>query len=182
MLVNRERKFGFIHIPKTGGVSIIRNILEPLGVERTGSKPNHHPYRPELFEPDWFVFAFVRNPYTRAVSMYRHQAMKNKRGMTENGFADWLVRMQFEMIDSGIPVTQAEEVGPQVTLYRYEQFDEGVEQVCQRLGVGRPRMQLNTAMHYYGEYDWRALVTGSDIELINQVYRRDFEAFGYKME
>jgi Sulfotransferase family len=181
MYVNPEKQFAFIHIPKTGGVSIVKNILEPLGVDRVGGFPRHHAYRPDLFEPDWFVFAFVRNPYTRAVSLYRHQTFKNKKGRTDNGVGAFLTGLIEEYAETGRPMVQAKFVGPLVDIYRFEDFDNEVAKICKRLGVKKPFLPKDPRNNYYGEYKWRMFVNDDDISVINEIFREDFETFGYKM-
>lgn len=84
MVYSREKKLLFLHVPKTGGSSILLTLRRRLGVvleeaicttdtplgppccslvdfEASGIRPEEH-----------FSFAFVRDPYSRAVSLYHH--------------------------------------------------------------------------------------------------------------
>ena len=64
------RDFLFIHIPKTGGVSV-HKTLEPYSY--IGSDGEHSPIMAGKFAPyvgKYFSFCFVRNPWDRFVSAY----------------------------------------------------------------------------------------------------------------
>ena len=101
MIYSKEKKFLFIHIPKTAGTSI-RSVLEPYGgkpgmanyiARRLEKSPDlcfaagltnkrtfdgHTTYKkvskliPKVELSSLFVFAFVRNPYDRLYSFYLH--------------------------------------------------------------------------------------------------------------
>lgn len=70
---NEHRKFAFIHIQKTGGVSIDK-LLRAAVPDITFHRPRHMGARRAREEiEDWdgyYSFAFVRNPWDRLVSWY----------------------------------------------------------------------------------------------------------------
>jgi hypothetical protein len=89
MIINEKLGFIYIHIPKTGGNSILRPLFEsdcPEGnvvyndmlVEDNGI--SMYPWnfnhghgaieRNTIVDSDYFSFAFVRNPWDRLVSLY----------------------------------------------------------------------------------------------------------------
>ncbi len=93
MLVSQSNNFVFVHIQKTGGVSI-SEILKAETPDATSLRPRHMiaSQGTEMLD-DWderFKFAFVRNPWSRLVSWY---------SMTLN------VR---RALDSGHPLKQAQ--------------------------------------------------------------------------
>lgn len=61
-----NKTIGFIHIPKTGGQSVQRALK--MGLRRHLPVTNDLRWN-ELFSVD-YAFAFVRNPYTRAESLF----------------------------------------------------------------------------------------------------------------
>ena len=75
MNISHKHKYIFVHIPKTGGISI-RRALEKS--DATLSKYTHQSIRtiqptltPEQFT-SYYKFGFVRNPWDRLYSMYRY--------------------------------------------------------------------------------------------------------------
>jgi len=112
MVVNDIRKVIFIHIPKTGGVSVERSIHKALGGEE------RIPYGQLIFQPpkreemipalglhstlrdyrryfgqginDFYIFSIVRNPWRRMVSHYEYlvSPMFNRR-VHENSKLDF---------------------------------------------------------------------------------------------
>lgn len=67
--VNHDQKWGYIHIPKTAGTTI-SNILSYTGnVE--GLEHSHSAIN--KFPSNYFIFTFVRNPFTRYLSMFFHE-------------------------------------------------------------------------------------------------------------
>ena len=96
MIISHKNKFIFVHVPKTGGTSIAHALYPFLDLSQDvilGGHPNHESeddeekrkngelykhssateIREEVGEEIWrsyYVFACVRNPYSRMVSLY----------------------------------------------------------------------------------------------------------------
>ena len=76
MLISDSRKVLFVHVPKTGGVSVEETVKEacpdarkarvPIGRHATLGKIIKH--EPQVI--DYWTFGFVRNPWARMVSWY----------------------------------------------------------------------------------------------------------------
>ena len=62
-----------IHIPKTGGTSISSVLQEIEGTERITM---HDSIRALPDSPNYFIFTFVRNPFTRLQSAFQHGVRK----------------------------------------------------------------------------------------------------------
>jgi hypothetical protein len=114
-----EKKFIFIHVPKTGGVAMldylnrvsdiekVQDLKDKRGDVRTGWDDNHYYYSttmqtleavyPNIDFADYSVFGVVRNPFDRMVSMYLHRLRKPKYNTDEDnkvlrkGFEYWLL-------------------------------------------------------------------------------------------
>ena len=72
MLVSHSRKLIFVHIQKTGGMTVTR-ILRKNVSDVSRLRPKHEFAVRAMEEPEWneyFKFAFVRNPWDRLVSWY----------------------------------------------------------------------------------------------------------------
>ena len=73
--VNFEHKWGFMHIPKTGGTTL-GYILKDI--KNTFVIPGKFHSQTKDFPKNYFLFTFVRNPYTRYLSLYLDE-VKDKR-------------------------------------------------------------------------------------------------------
>lgn len=90
MIINHDKKFVFIHIPKCGGNSVLRplfntltpnksivthqDLVDDLGSYKWNFDHNHASYPMDdlnsFQQMGYFVFSFTRNSYDRAVSLY----------------------------------------------------------------------------------------------------------------
>jgi hypothetical protein len=85
MLISRKKRFLFVHIQKTAGVSLERVLKEKIpDTKRFLGRHDHASWGREFLGPDWdeyYKFAFVRNPWDRMVSWYsmiRESARKER--------------------------------------------------------------------------------------------------------
>lgn len=214
---NRSNKDAiFIWVPKTAGTSLVSTLqqhgalkLVDVGevekyFENGGIVTFGHMSLTDLIAQgyvsrDYFKrawkFAFVRNPYSRAVSLY-HYLVDNK-FMTPTTtfpiFCSYLEHRAFEPI--GLYNHEGlNQVNPQVTwlfgasgepmydfLGRFENLDRDFEKVCGTLqlsAVNHALPQLNTTNHksiasYYTERERR---------IVAQLYAEDFDHFGYDID
>ena len=74
LLKNKIDTWAYVHIPKTGGTTI-KNLLKE--VDGNLSLQNHSPIT-SINNEDIFTFTFVRNPFTRFMSLYYHECRKVK--------------------------------------------------------------------------------------------------------
>lgn len=71
-MINHTYKFVYLHIPKTGGMSIGSTLNYLTGVDERyeGFKIHHDDLTQDILE-NYFVFTFVRNPWDRLYSQYK---------------------------------------------------------------------------------------------------------------
>ncbi|MGA0608257.1 sulfotransferase family 2 domain-containing protein [Phenylobacterium sp. VNQ135] len=200
-MISLERRFLFVHIPKTGGNSI-QNVLrtysedeivcrEPHqdGIERfelsnpTYGFSKHSPlaeYAAKL-PPDvygaLFKFACVRNPWARAVSFY----FSPHRGVTE------FTREAFVAFLPTIPpMTQHLRATPDQPaagirdnfdyLMRFETLQQDFDVICERLGLPpQPLPTRNRSQRGRVEDYYDA----GTVELVRQLFADDIALFGY---
>ena len=93
MLINHERKFIYLAIPRTGSTSITRGLFKHF----EGSiKAGHHRMDVPEHCRDYFIFTTVRNPYHRILSHYRHRHKHYKDLIAHWSFACYVHAICYE--------------------------------------------------------------------------------------
>lgn len=180
----------FIHIPKTGGTT----IQECLGLEKfrylhrvSNFKQEgnvtfgHINYKRLLreglisksFDENSFKFAFTRNPYDRAVSIFHWHKKKNEISK-DLSFLDFSRNLK----RTGYQKTYVKGVKLDF-LGRYENFEQDLKYVANILGIDLKEVpRLNATKHrpYYTYYCEESKYN------VEEYYRRDFEHFGYEQD
>lgn len=174
-MISHDKKFIFIHVPRTGGTSI-ECFLDSSKFEHKFSREIHSRHDYELREhSDYFSFSFIRNPWERMLSFY----LFDKAGSTKYSFESWLqlirIRnrfaqsMSFFIMDDDKP--RVDFVG------RYETYQTDIEYVCDRLNIEYEELPvLNKTNHnYYVDY-----YDNKTKELVGRMYEKDILNFGYE--
>jgi len=181
----------FVHVPKTGGTSLMRMLVEMGGREALRQPvPNPDlPCTPQHFHaailgdliPEGFVdFAFmvVRNPYERLASEYRMRIQQRQRDVP---FDDWVARMfrRYErnpFVNDNHLRPQSQFILPGVRRFRFE--NQPFAAICdalEGLGFARPRQipwERGTS-HVPIE------ISRATQELIARFYEQDFVQLDY---
>ena len=192
-MINHKDKFIYIHIPKTGGSSVEKCLLENDGVEvmsrlrfmpkdirekyLIGSFGGNHHFPLDKFEKkfqeQYFCFTFVRNPFSRAVSEFLW--LKKECKITFETFKifakqgspiPWHKESQYSFINKNIDF-----VG------RFEKLQEDFSIACDKIGISSlelPHKNKTKHKHYTEYYD------DETREIIAEKYAKDIEHFGYK--
>lgn len=211
MLVSTSHNFIFVHIAKNGGGSV-RTLLSPYHAGAMGPRtwltdmmadlpfrqdPRNVRFRPhpnarwarrkfgaEMFDAA-FSFAFVRNPWDRAVSRYefvrqhakhgqhrRFQSMSFDRFITDEWFRNLLVsRSQLsEVADRNGKILVKK-------IYRFEAMDEAITDICARIGIARPDILPRENKSVRKSY--QSYFTPRTKARFDRIYRQDIERFEY---
>ena len=204
----------FIRVPKTASTSILYSLLEcsegctgyefnkvfdalkpQFLYEDYGDDPNHVSYEVlnnNTCEGDrklinsFFKFAFVRNPFDRAVSIYKY-IQKQESAKCRDNFILSKTFKQFAatnlISESGKNSIWFSDQYSQVKdcdfIGRFETLQADFDIVCQKLGITRnPLPVKNTTKHeHYSEY-----YDEETIEIVARKYHADIIRFGYKFE
>ena len=209
-MINHKRKCLFIHVPKVAGQSIESFFLDDQGLTweqraplllRPNSDPTLGPPRlahlalveyltcghisKELFD-SYFKFAFVRNPWDRAVSLYhyitdgRYSFNEFTRRHLTNSESPlkYFTKPQSHYIFDPYNRVKVDFIG------RFENLE--ADFACIKAKLGMEDMPLrhvnksNTRAHsrqsrsYRDEYDLESR------EIISSLFKIDIEAFGYE--
>lgn len=162
-MICHRYKCVFIHIPKNAGQSIEHVFLELLNLTwetraplllRPNDKPELGPprlahlhadeyvrydYMPQEMYDDYFKFTFVRNPWSRIISIYKHLGFNRKcdfKTFLMGVFSDtifndkhWFVGPQCEYVCAENGDFLPNFVG------RFEDLQNGFNHVCQEIGL-----------------------------------------------
>jgi hypothetical protein len=201
VLVSDSRKLVFVHIQKTGGVTVHRLLQEHIPDIRTIMARHEFARRGMDELDDWdahFKFAFVRNPWDRLVSWYSMVTRCPRGGNAlwryvhdnSSTFKEFIYNCTGEVeMKTGAHYSFAYNQLDYVTdengallvdfIGRLENFDKDVHEVFSRIGVDLeaiPHKNRSGHRHYSTFYT-------PDTELIvRERFKRDIEYFGYEFE
>lgn len=190
MIVNDERRFVFVHIPKVAGTSIRRALRSLAGSRSNPLGDTKHATAGDLRAAlgaaveGYRFFAFVRNPWDRFASFHRYLW---KRGLAAehripedlNAFAlmlesrdDWLearhsIRPQSDFVDDSF-----------FLIGRYERLAEDFDRLCAAIDA---QLDLPRANATKGS-DYRRLFNDRSAGIIAERYAGDIARFGYAFE
>lgn len=187
----------FIHIPKTGGTTVLRMF----GLEAC---PKHIFFNNDAYEYDHasacivkaampyrykqcYKFTIVRNPYDRLLSEFawkKQDGDKRVFDVSSTVFGDFVTRLHqnFDQV-LGKPHRENSHFIPQnrfvlddVEVFNFEQINECFESLSKRFGVPVLTTKINQSRHqpyesYYDDYLKN---------MVYDMYYSDFKLFGYK--
>lgn len=197
-MISHGREFIFVHIPKTGGTSIETALYDPTctacrdqwDVARVPHAPLNHLTLEEISTlgfatreelDSYFKFAFVRNPWDRAVSEFLFPPLRELFGECAS-FREGLEVMT-EWVDAGhgnhlrrqVDFLSAEGVRLDFVGY-FENLREDFQAVCRYIGIDRvdlPHENWTDHRPYWEYYD------AETRNVVADLYAPDIEAFGY---
>lgn len=234
-MISHHHKCIFIHIPKNAGQSVEHAFLEMLGLSwdlraplllRFNDRPELGPPRlahlkaseyvrynyltQDMFDR-YFKFAFVRNPWSRIVSIYKYSGYNKKldfKTFLLGPFKDklydenrWFVGPQADFIYGDNGRLLVDYVG------RFEDLQNGFDSVCKSIGVPSTRLphvnqsknidqtpgksyrsKLQRLLHarklgtISGYKNWRDYYCKESIDCVSRLYEKDVELFEYNFQ
>lgn len=201
-MIDHKRKFIFTHIHKTAGKSI-KKILYFYANDNYINR--HMPLSNEIDTnkselKDYFKFTFVRNPYERVISKYFYDLNLSKQkenyddgpegrgraGSTRNcsNFNEWLLKhgRRVHKILPRMKELVCDKQGNILADYigRFENLEKDFKYIKEKLSLKGTLEHVNKNplernKNYLDYYEQES------IELVNYVYKDDFEIFGYEM-
>ena len=228
-MISHQNKCIFVHIPKNAGQSTERVFLELAGLDWKRRAPlllcnNKNPeigpprlghlhaadyvrysyISEELFKA-YCKFTFVRDPFSRAVSMYRYLGYHPRRTFeqfVERDLAGPLWKKMYWFVGPQVDYVYDKEGACLVDIIgRFETLQEDFNKVCERIGLDPitvPHVNSSGKHHsgglagvlnmFYGLWrnsrgecgsDWRRFYTERAQSRIVDLYGEDFERFSY---
>ncbi len=196
-MINKQYNILYVHIPKTGGVSIEKALNGRVGDHRDVKR-----YLKELGEEQfnkYFSFAFVRNPWDKMVSNYFYDKKGGIHGNGKNptfqtgklSFLEWVKRI--ESIKPSKRRTYTHQVdwlknnsGDICVDYigRFENFESDWVKICKKVGMdvklphhNKTTRDLNYRIYYKlpnNKWDHDA------IDKVKELHKKDIDEFGYR--
>ena len=188
LLVNRSKKWGFIHIPKTGGTSITSVLQNVKGTEYV-TKAHNHIGKFENIK-DYDIMCFVRNPYTRFASAYYHQTRKDG-WMSINKFIENIDLNDYLYFPQSYFTNNGSSEDKKVTFIgRYENFINDFNLIMKKIGkTGHSIPHYNRNSIYdkhpnLNQHDfYKHIYNDKDVKnWVEKRYSNDFKIFNYGMD
>ena len=185
-MIMHDLKAVFVRTNKTAGVSIEHVLLG----RNTGKHAAARKLREQLSRRLWrqyFVFAFVRNPWDRMLSLYFHyrRRLPTQREYIppSTTFAMWLPRAlsraNRDLLFRPLWYWVSDPKGRQIVDFvgRFENLQADCDTVCDRLKLPRtilPHLNANAHEHYSTYYDQQLR------DAVAEVHGDDIRRFGYE--
>jgi hypothetical protein len=209
MVINDQRQFIFVHVPKTAGTSMMSALAELPGNNRRWLANTKHetlaaffaqwPQRQNLWDrmrrrsPETYrTFAFVRNPWDRLSSLYRY--MKEYRPVEQadrvRSFAEFLD----QAADGVAWIINWHTMRPQTDFFTFADATGGrtmrldflghFEHLSEDLAELSGRLGIRIALPHKNSstnarIDYRRAYTDRMFEIAGQLFAYDAEFFGY---
>ena len=191
-MISHERKFIFIHVPKTAGCSIISQLGNPKG----GRHPSWgHRRLSSTLENNsecagYLKFTFVRNPWDRAVSAFHYMQKGGAHNKWDNKdhkkyFNKPQSFQEFIKSDNFNTVVINQQHFKAMTYYldggfdfigRFENLQGDFDTMCDKIGMPKqtlPHKNKSNHKHFTEYYD------NETKQIVAEKYAKDIEVFGY---
>lgn len=180
----------FIHIPKTGGTSILSHIYKYFKINDFSVR---HYLASEYDETIWssaYSFCVVRNPFDRLVSHWKYHTTATDSKLFSNlgieNYRNFTLTEYFNIVESHNDIvnnwrSMKEFMDPPYkkkidTILRFEQLQEDwIKRIplAKIIGENLPHVKKSNHLHYAQYY------TPELISRVSDFYKDDLEAFGY---
>lgn len=205
-IISNNKKFIFLHIPKTAGTSIRRVLMQ---------YQSNRPERPEEWHEDmkdtkkkidsqlfeqYFKFTFIRNPWDRLYSSYQFITQKPLNAIERIpqeyyrsiGFKKWLLEEKFYVPNNIEPLPTLKPIQYKnlldwmtdddgkmlVDFYgRLENINEDIKIISEKLNIP---IELQKTASSKRETDYRKVYDNEMIDFVYKNHKRDIEYFGYE--
>ena len=127
---------------------------------------------------DMFSFSFVRNPYTRIISLYKF--IKRYRHLTFLGFCQYLNVNKQVNVNQYKYLTLQNEI-PLDFVGRYENIKEDFNNVCEEIGIPERYIDLGFE-HKQNLINYKNYYCDESKKIIDNIFDMDFKTFNYKKE
>lgn len=186
-MIHRELNTIFVHMPRCAGTAIRQrlNEVEGAGDNTYYSHITAYDYKLMLGEEvykKFFKFSAIRNPFDRVYSSFKRKSTID--GHTYTDFEKWLVRLtEMDWKLKGVRGVLAShfywlgDPSEMDFIIRYEDFANGWDYVCERLGIANYLKVVNVGEYHPGGY--KKYHTKKTIEIVEKYFEKDLKEFDY---
>ena len=193
---NEEKKFIFIHIPKTGGTSVKKILSDKIkinGFKVNGelveyNKNTHLGINKEQFNKykDYYKFVFVRHPYDWIKSYYNFHSNKSKfyknittkkiKNTINVSFDEWLGGLKkFNQTDF---FTDGDDYLVD-KVCRLEKFDKDLKYVLEKININNEFKNIKMKESKKFNIDTIKNLNDNQKKMIQKICAKDFRLLGY---
>jgi len=177
----------FIHIPKTGGTSIIHALkLNSSSVKKHGKSTKYIGGHSTLREYTPNTFTVVRNPFDRLVSSFCYAKTKNNFYYKKHPYYEYIADCDFEAFVRILSAVEGFfQLRPQSDyicdnknnllvdhVLKYENLQEDFNKFWD---IKLPHLNKSDR-----DKDWKKYYNKNTIKSVYKFYKKDFEIFNYK--
>lgn len=189
MIISKQYKFLFIHIPKTGGTSVWKSLLDVGGHNARDCHIGAKKMKNMIGEKRWneyFKFAFVRNPWARMVSCFEYDKMIGSPNAKKyNTFPRYL---KYRLIDQPrerdgyffYRMLDRIEIDNKIAMDyvgKCETLQKDFDYVCDKLGVSKRKLGNERQTK---KVDYRTYYDKKSIKIVSDMFSREIEVFNYE--
>lgn len=185
MIINKKYKFGFVHIPKTGGTSLTLLLAPYLNSKlATSGKGWQHAFHKNSMHSkyikvpkNYWSFCFVRNPWDWLVSVYVSNC--NIIGNTKLSFGDFIKTTT--TTQSSWITTKDNKIAVDYVA-RHENYQNEIEYICKKLGVKCKKIphRLNRKNRRGQKLSYEDWYDDELKSIVSSSFKCDIDNFGYE--
>lgn len=175
--MSKIQKYTFCHIPKTGGVTICDMIYNHAPAHIICTRANSQQ----------FLFAFVRNPYSRCLSAFQYLKRGGMNGFDKNDSDRYIGNSDFEnfvLHKLKYASKNQQHFRPQHYwipdgvdfLGKYENLEEDLQKLSHIINMKNKPIPHKNQTVYNKQYN----MPDQTKNMIYQIYKKDFELFNYE--
>ncbi|MFW6130630.1 MAG: sulfotransferase family 2 domain-containing protein [Atribacterota bacterium] len=200
-MINHDLKCVFVHIMHTGGTSIEFNLcgndwwkIEKKTKHLMASQAKNV-YRE--YWKDYFVFSFVRNPWDRIISMFRHRnffgIFMEKKQINFQRYFDQFSKHNvllehdyraYNIQDILTPKHKSNQVYLNILdenidfIGRFENLQEDFDKICDILKISQRKLPHKNKSKRKSDY--RSYYNDETKQIVCEMYKNDIDFFGYR--
>jgi len=188
LIVNHLNKWAFVHIPKTGGSSLSKLLLQQDGSEKISTHGDLG-----LFQniDDYFIFTIVRNPFTRFASAYLHKSREGFNGNFSD-FINSIYEFDFWYYPQTYFFNHNKTSNIEIShICKYENYENDIRGLLVKLKIPFNKIPHENRNPIYNkhpnlkQHDYYKILYNNNVlakEWVLDKYKNDFKLFNYELD